>query len=106
MEQPGSKDFTVSPCGITALLRDWQAGRPAALNELFEAVYPELHRIAQRHSGREKISSTLQCTAVVHEAWLRLAQSQRVSLKDRAHFFAFSARLRVRSGAAEKPSSP
>ena len=93
MEQPGSKDSTVSPCGITALLRDWQAGRPAALNELFEAVYPELHRIAQRYSGRERISSTLQCTAVVHEAWLRLAQSQRVSLKDRAHFFAFSARL-------------
>jgi RNA polymerase sigma factor (TIGR02999 family) len=83
----------VSPCGITALLRDWQAGRPAALNELFEAVYPELHRIAQRYSGRERISSTLQCTAVVHEAWLRLAQSQRVSLKDRAHFLAFSARL-------------
>ena len=93
MEQPGSKDSSVSPSGITALLRDWQAGRPAALNELFEAVYPELHRIAQRHSGRERISSTLQCTAVVHEAWLRLAQSQRVSLKDRAHFFAFSARL-------------
>jgi hypothetical protein len=40
MEQPGSKDSNVSPSGITALLRDWQAGRPAALNELFEAVYP------------------------------------------------------------------
>lgn len=93
MEQPGSNDANVSPCGITALLRDWQAGRPAALNELFEAVYPELHRIAQRYSGRERISSTLQCTAVVHEAWLRLAQSQQVSLKDRTHFFAFSARL-------------
>ena len=93
MEQPGSKDSTVSPCGITALLRDWQAGRPAALNELFEAVYPELHRIARRYSGRERISSTLQCTAVVHETWLRLAQSQQVSLKDRSHFFAFSARL-------------
>jgi RNA polymerase sigma factor (TIGR02999 family) len=83
----------VSPSGITALLRDWQAGRPAALNELFEAVYPELHRIARRYSGRERISSTLQCTAVVHETWLRLAQSQQVSLKDRSHFFAFSARL-------------
>ena len=93
MEQPGSKDANVSPYGITGLLRDWQAGRPAALNELFEAVYPELHRIARRYSGRERISSTLQCTAVVHEAWLRLAQSQQVSLKDRTHFFAFSARL-------------
>jgi RNA polymerase sigma factor (TIGR02999 family) len=93
MEQPGSKDSNVSPSGITALLRDWQAGRPAALNELFEAVYPELHRIARRYSGRERISSTLQCTAVVHETWLRLAQSQQVSLKDRSHFFAFSARL-------------
>jgi RNA polymerase sigma factor (TIGR02999 family) len=93
MEQPGSKDSDESPSGITALLRDWQAGRPAALNELFEAVYPELHRIARRYSGRERISSTLQCTAVVHEAWLRLAQSQQVSLKDRTHFFALSARL-------------
>jgi RNA polymerase sigma factor (TIGR02999 family) len=93
MEQPGFKDANMFPCGITALLRDWQSGRPAALSELFEAVYPELHRIARRYSGRERISSTLQCTAVVHEAWLRLAQSQRVSLKDRAHFFAFSARL-------------
>lgn len=93
MEQPGSKDANASPCGITALLRDWQAGRPAALNELFEAVYPELHRIARRYSGRERISSTLQCTAVVHEAWLRLAHSQQVNLKDRTHFFAFSARL-------------
>jgi RNA polymerase sigma factor (TIGR02999 family) len=93
MEQPGSKDSNVSPSGITLLLRDWQAGRPAALNELFEAVYPELHRIARRYSGRERISSTLQCTAVVHEAWLRLAESQQVSLKDRTHFFALSARL-------------
>ena len=49
----------------------------------------ELHLIARRYSGRERISSTLQCTAVVHEAWLKLAQSQQVSLKDRAHFFAF-----------------
>jgi len=93
MEQPGSKDSNVFPSGITTLLRDWQAGRPAALNELFEAVYPELHRIARRYSGRERISSTLQCTAVIHEAWLRLAQSQQVSLKDRTHFFALSARL-------------
>lgn len=93
MDQQGSKDSNVSPCGITALLRDWQTGRPAALNELFEAVYPEMHRIARRYSGRERISSTLQCTAVVHEAWLRLAQSQQVSFKDRTHFFAFSARL-------------
>jgi RNA polymerase sigma factor (TIGR02999 family) len=93
MAQPGSKDAKVRLSGITALLRDWQGGRPAALNELFEAVYPELHRIALRYSGRERISSTLQCTAVVHEAWLRLAQSQQMSLKDRTHFFAFSARL-------------
>ena len=93
MEQPRTKDSNVSLSGITALLRDWQAGRSAALNELFETVYPELHRIAQRYSRRERISSTLQCTAVVHEAWLRLAESQQVSLKDRTHFFALSARL-------------
>jgi RNA polymerase sigma factor (TIGR02999 family) len=93
MEQPGSKDSNLHSSGITALLRDWEAGRPSALNDLFEVVYPELHRIARRYSRRERISSTLQCTAVVHEAWLRLAQSQRVSLKDRTHFFAFAARL-------------
>jgi RNA polymerase sigma factor (TIGR02999 family) len=93
MEQPGSKDANVSSCGITALLRDWETGRPAALDDLFEAVYPELHRIAQRYCGRERISSTLQCTAAVNEAWLRLAQSQQLSPRDRTHFFAFSARL-------------
>jgi RNA polymerase sigma factor (TIGR02999 family) len=70
-----------------------EAGQPTALNRLVEVAYPELKRIAQRHCGRERQSSTLQCTAVVHEAWLRLAHAEHTTWNDRAHFFAFASRL-------------
>ena len=82
-----------APSNITALLRELEVGHPEALNRLIEVAYPELRRIAHRHCGRERRSSTLQCTAVVHEAWLRLAQSEHSTWKDRAHFFGFSSRL-------------
>jgi len=82
-----------APSNITALLRELEAGQPAALNRLVEVAYPELRRIAHRHCSRERQSSTLQCTAVVHEAWIRLAQAQQTTWKDRAHFFAFASRL-------------
>jgi RNA polymerase sigma factor (TIGR02999 family) len=58
-----------------------------------ELAYPELRRIARRHCGHEGVSSTLQCTAVVNEAWLRLAQARQPDYKDRTHFFAFASRL-------------
>jgi RNA polymerase sigma factor (TIGR02999 family) len=78
---------------ITALLRDWKSGDAAAAERLADLAYPELRRIAMYHCRRENRSSTLQCTAVVNEAWLRLAQAQKASWTDRAHFFAFVSRL-------------
>lgn len=83
----------VSSLGITALLRDWKGGDVAAADRLANLAYPELRRIAMRHCRREKSSSTMQCTAVVHEAWLRLAQRQDAPWADRTHFFAFVSRL-------------
>lgn len=78
---------------ITALLRDLEARRPEAWDRLVEAAYPELHRIANRHCRHERSSATLQCTAIVHEAWIRLAQAEHATWKDRTHFFAFASRL-------------
>jgi RNA polymerase sigma-70 factor (ECF subfamily) len=92
MERLGSEShFEVAP-DITTLLNEMGAGQPAALDRLVEVAYPELRRIAHRHCGSAR-STTLQCTAIVHEAWIRLAQSQKTTWKDRAHFFAFASRL-------------
>lgn len=93
MDRPELESHAKSPLNITALLHDLEAGQHAALNRLVEVAYPELRRIAHRECGRERQSSTLQCTAVVHEAWLRLAHAQHTTWKDRAHFFAFASRL-------------
>ena len=93
MERLVSELPSGAPSNITALQRELEAGQPAALNRLVEVAYPDLRRIARRHCGRERQSSTLQCTAVVHEAWLRLAQAERTTWKDRTHFFAFASRL-------------
>lgn len=93
MERVASELPSGAPSNITALLHELEAGQPAALNRLVEAAYPELKRIAHRQCGRERQSSTLQCTAVVHEAWIRLAHAQHPTWKDRAHFFAFASRL-------------
>jgi RNA polymerase sigma factor (TIGR02999 family) len=70
-----------------------EASRPQAWDRLVEAAYPELHRIASWHCRRERSSATLQCTAIVNEAWIRLAQAQHATWKGRTHFFAFASRL-------------
>ncbi len=93
MERPELESRLKSQLNITALLQAWETGQPAAMNRLVEVAYPELRRIARRQCGREGSSSTLQCTAVVHEAWLRLVQGQHADFKDRTHFFAFASRL-------------
>ena len=93
MERPELESRQESQLSVTALLREWKTGQPAAFDKLIELAYPELHRIARRQCGREGLSSTLQCTAVVHEAWLRLVQGQHADFKDRTHFFAFASRL-------------
>lgn len=78
---------------ITRLIREWGAGQPDSLDRLLQAVYPELHRIAHRYCAKERPGHTLQSTAVVHEAYIRLIQAPQRNWKDRAHFFAFAARL-------------
>lgn len=79
------------PHTITALLARWRSGEQSAANELVSLVYEELHQIAAREMRREHIGHTLQTTAVVHEAYLRIAQSESIDWKDRAHFFAVAA---------------
>lgn len=78
---------------LTVLLRRWSGGDRAALDELIRAVYPELQRIALRYLQNERHSHTLQSTALVHEAYLRLAARHDVHWNDRAHFFAVAARI-------------
>ena len=78
---------------LTVLLRRYQSGDRAALDELMPMVYRELLRLAQRQIGREQGPITLQSTALVHEAYLKLAGSQPPQARDRAHFLAIAARL-------------
>lgn len=77
---------------VTQLLRQWRGGDEDAVEQLFPLVYSELRRIAQRHMRGERSGHTLQTTALVHEAYMRLVDAE-VSWSDRAHFFALSARI-------------
>src|SRR5579863_7567484 len=76
---------------LTRLLLSWQSGDREALGILIAKVYPELRRLALRQLRREKAGHTLQPTAVVHEAFLRLIDQSRVDWQCRAHFFAIAA---------------
>lgn len=78
---------------ITVLLRRWSAGDAAALGEATEQLYPELRRIAAGYLRRESEGHLLQPTALVNEAYLRLATNCGVDFADRKHFFALIARL-------------
>jgi RNA polymerase sigma factor (TIGR02999 family) len=79
---------------ITRLLRDWSGGDATALPRLVEIVYPELRRIAARRLRGERDGHTLQPTALVHEAYMRLAQQQPgKQWQDRTHFFAVAAHV-------------
>ncbi len=79
---------------ITRLLRDWSTGDQAALARLVEAVYPELRRIAAREFRGERPGHTLQPTALINEAYMRLArQPPGKEWQDRTHFFAVAARV-------------
>jgi RNA polymerase sigma factor (TIGR02999 family) len=79
---------------LTRLLHEWSSGRSDALPRLMELVYPELHRIAARNLSRERAGHTLQPTALVSEAYMRLAQQQPgKQWNDRTHFFAVAARV-------------
>jgi RNA polymerase sigma factor (TIGR02999 family) len=80
------------PASFTQLLTEWREGHPQALERLTPLVYEELRRLARNYMRGERGSHTLQATAVVHEAFLRLIHTN-VALHDRAHFFALASRL-------------
>ena len=81
------------PHEVTRLLIDWSNGNQSALDRLIPLVNEELHRLAHHYMRRENASHTLQTTALVNEAYLRLVSQKRVHWKNRAHFFALSAQL-------------
>jgi RNA polymerase sigma factor (TIGR02999 family) len=76
---------------VTELLREWTDGRAAAMDELLPYIYNDLHRRAAAYLRHERINHTLQPTALVHEAYIRLIDQDRVEWKSRGHFFAVAA---------------
>jgi len=78
---------------VSALLHAWSEGDQAALPRLTPVVYAELHRLARRYMKREAPGHSLQTTALVNEAYIRLVDYKRMRWQDRAHFFAVSAQL-------------
>ena len=85
-EEPAGPD-------VTRLLREWQAGSGPALERLIPLVYDELHALASRYLSRERRDHTLQTTALVNEAFLKLAGQREVDWQSRAHFFGIAAKL-------------
>lgn len=106
-EQPGE---------ITQVLRRWSQGDRAAADELMSRVYTQLRQIAQARLSGERAGHTLQPTALVHEAYLKIIQGETVSWQDRAHFIAVTARAmrqividsgrRRRAAKRQAPESP
>jgi RNA polymerase sigma factor (TIGR02999 family) len=76
---------------ITSLLNRWTSGDSEAINELMPAVYREMKRLANHVLRSERPNNTLQCTALVHEAYVRLVDQNRIQWKGRAHFFGAAA---------------
>ena len=78
---------------VTQLLRAWRQGDAAALDRLVPVVYQKLRRLARHYMAGQRPGHTLQPTALVNEAYVRLVGCEQVNWKDRAHFFAISARM-------------
>ena len=105
-----------SPQQVTQLLQAWSDGDQTALERLMPLVYKELRQMAQRHMARERPGRTLQTTALVHEAYLRLVDWKNIRWQNRAHFFAVLGtddaahpgrpRARPRLGQARRRSTP
>ncbi|HEY3741090.1 MAG TPA: sigma-70 family RNA polymerase sigma factor [Bryobacteraceae bacterium] len=91
----GSANFMQPQAGanVTELLIAWSGGDSGALEKLTPLVYEQLHRSARRYMAAERPGHPLQATALVNEAYLRLADAQRMDWQSRAHFFAVSAQL-------------
>ena len=86
--------MTVLPqIGVTELLADWNKGDQEALSKLIPLVYDELHKLASRHLRRERSDHTLQTTALVHEAYLKLVDQKDANWQNRAQFFAVAAQM-------------
>ena len=85
--------MSASAQDITELLVAWSEGKQDAFEKLTPLVYAELHRLAHHYMAGEREGHTLQSTALVNEAYLRLVESSRVRWQNRAHFFAISAQL-------------
>jgi RNA polymerase sigma-70 factor, ECF subfamily len=82
-----------SPEEVTRLLKNWRDGDQSALDKLMPLVYDELHRMARRYMRRERAGHTLQTSALVNEAYLRLVGQREIEWQNRAHFFAVAAQV-------------
>ena len=82
-----------APQEVTQMLLDWSLGDQQALDRLIPVVYGELRRLASRHLRRERADHTLQTTALIHEAYLKLIEQRNVRWQNRAHFFGIAAQL-------------
>ena len=85
--------MTALPSQVTQLLLKWSDGDRSALDQLIPLVHSELRRMARRYMGRQNPGHTLETSALINEAYLRLVNQQSVEWKDRAHFFAVSAQI-------------
>lgn len=87
------KMFALSTPGLTELLDDWRQGDLTAIEKLTPLIYDELRRIAHRYVQRERNGHTLETTALVNEAYLRLAGQKQIEWQNRSHFFAVTAQV-------------
>jgi RNA polymerase sigma-70 factor (ECF subfamily) len=85
--------MSTSAAKVTQLLFDWQRGDESALKKLTPLIYDELRRLAHRYVKHERSGHTLQTTALVNEAYVRLAGQERPAWQNRAHFFAVTAKV-------------
>lgn len=85
--------MTSSPKEVTQLLVNWGKGDKQALDQLMPLVYDELHRIASRYLRRERQGHTLQTTALINEAYMRIVDQKSVNWHNRAHFFGVAAQM-------------
>jgi len=88
-----SRGMTQTPENVTQLLIGWSKGDKEALDKLLPLVYNELHRQAAAYLRRERAGHTLQTTALIHEAYVRLVDQKNVHWQNRAHFFGIAAQL-------------
>lgn len=85
--------MTSSPYQITELLKAWSNGDQCARDQVMLVVYEELHRMAHRHMRKERPGHTLQTSALVHEAYVRLVDQSKVEWQNRAHFYGTAAQM-------------